>query len=83
VVALTDTALADRVDHELPAGLVRVDVAARADLFEGYAPTLLAVDASGTVVARRFVYSDTDVPAVLRELTAPAAHTENLGVSPA
>jgi hypothetical protein len=46
-----------------------VDVQARADLFEGYAPTVLTVDASGTVTARRFVYPDTDLPALLRDLT--------------
>jgi hypothetical protein len=79
VVALTDRVGMDA--HALPAGVMRVDGAARADLFEGYTPTVLAVDAAGVVVARRFVYSDTDVPAVLRELTAPAARTENLGVS--
>jgi hypothetical protein len=65
-------ALADRAaDADLPHGRVQLltDPAARADLFEGYAPTLLAVDAAGTVVARRFVYPDTDVPALLRELT--------------
>jgi hypothetical protein len=62
-------ALADRAhDHPLPAGALLVDAAARADLFEGYAPTVLAVNAAGTVVARRFVYADTDVPALLREL---------------
>lgn len=62
-------ALTDRVDGPpRPAVDVRVDPAARAELFEGYAPTVLAVDAAGTVVARRFVYSDTDVPALLREL---------------
>ena len=65
VVALTDRADDAR---PLPSGDVRVDPAARAELFEGYAPTVLAVDAAGTVVARRFVYSDTDVPALLREL---------------
>jgi hypothetical protein len=67
VVALTDRLPAD-ADHRLPAGALRVDPAARADLFEGYAPTVLAVDAAGTVVARRFVYTDTDLSAVLREL---------------
>jgi hypothetical protein len=64
VVALSDRAH----DHALPAGSLLVDVAARADLFEGYAPTVLMVDADGTVAARRFVYADTDVPALLREL---------------
>ena len=69
VVALTDRA----DDLPLPAGSVRVDPAARADLFEGYAPTVLAVDGTGTVVARRFVYPDTDVRALLAELSAAAA----------
>lgn len=72
-------ALTDRSDgRSLPAGVVRVDPAARADLFEGYAPTLLAVDAAGTVVARRFVYSDTDVPALLGELSAQATHPDRV-----
>jgi len=67
VVALTDAA----TDLRVPPGVERVaDTAARADLYEGYAPTLLAVDAAGTVVARRFVYPDTDVAVLLRELTA-------------
>ncbi|RZT84856.1 hypothetical protein EV383_1712 [Pseudonocardia sediminis] len=44
------------------------DVTVRADLFEGYAPTLLAVDASGTVSHRSFVYPDTDVRALLLDL---------------
>ena len=72
VVALTDRA-GELVmpAGPMPAGSVRVDPAARADLFEGYAPTVLAVDATGTVVARRFVYSDTDVRALLAELSAP------------
>jgi hypothetical protein len=74
-------AQSDRDDPDAAPGVVRVDAAARADLFEGYTPTVLAVDATGTVVARRFVYADTDVAAVLRELTAAAAPTENLGVS--
>jgi hypothetical protein len=69
VVALTDRTLPDGPhDHPLPPEAVLVDVAARAELFEGYTPTVLAVDAAGTVVARRFVYADTDVPALLREL---------------
>ena len=67
VVALTDR-LPDPGDQPLPAGALHVDAAVRADLFEGYAPTVLAVDAAGTVVARRFVYPDTDVPALLLEL---------------
>jgi hypothetical protein len=83
VVVLGDRA---PVDHVSPVD-VRVDAAARAELFEGYAPTLIAVDAGGTVVARRFVYSDTDVPAVLRELTGRAttgpAPTEPAPTEPA
>ena len=55
-------ALSDRAGAGGAPALLRVDVAARADLFEGYAPTVLAVDAAGTVVARRFVYADTDLP---------------------
>ena len=69
-------ALADRADHASARSFVRVDVAARADLFEGYAPTVLAVDAAGTVVGRRFVYADTDLPEALRELTARARTPE-------
>jgi len=37
-------------------------------LYEGYAPTLTVVDATGAVRARRFVYGDTDIPALLAEL---------------
>jgi hypothetical protein len=70
VVALTDRALGD-APH-----FVRVDVAARADLFEGYAPTVVAVDTEGTVVARRFVYADTDLPRLLGELAARARTPE-------
>ncbi len=69
-------ALTDRADDGNPPAFVRVDVAARADLFEGYAPTVLAVDAAGTVVARRFVYADTDLPEALRELAARARTPE-------
>ena len=65
-------ALTDRDDNRDGPDFVRVDTAARADLFEGYAPTILAVDAAGTVVARRFVYADTSLPDALRELTARA-----------
>jgi hypothetical protein len=68
-------ALTDRAGHSGP-DFVRVDTAARADLFEGYAPTILAVDTAGTVVARRFVYADTSLPDALRELTA-RARTDN------
>jgi len=69
-------ALSDRAGHGSAPAFLRVDVAARADLFEGYAPTVLAVDATGTVVARRFVYADTDLPKALRELLARARTPE-------
>lgn len=46
-----------------------IDVDARVDLFEGYSPTLLGVDAAGQVTRRSFVYSDTDLRALLRDLT--------------
>jgi hypothetical protein len=46
-----------------------VDADARADLFEGYSPTLLAVDAAGVVTHRSFVYADTDLRALVRDLT--------------
>lgn len=38
---------------------------ARAELFEGYSPTLLAVDAAGVITHRSFVYADTDLPELL------------------
>ena len=80
VVALTDRSLTGRLDHDLlPPGAVQVDPAARAELFEGYAPTVVAVDPTGTVVARRFVYSDTDVPLVLRELADQGAQSGQRG----
>ena len=69
-------ALSDRAGHGSAPAFLRVDVAARADLFEGYAPTVLAVDAAGTVVGRRFVYADTDLPEALRELVARARTPE-------
>jgi hypothetical protein len=70
--------LTDRIHGTVAGtGILRVDVAARADLYEGYAPTVLAVDAGGTVVARRFVYADTDLPELLRELVARARTPQN------
>ena len=68
MVALTDRASGGVSPHVL------VDVAARGDLFEGYTPTVLAVDAAGTVVARRFVYADTDLAGLLGELATRAGH---------
>ena len=71
-------ALTDRVhDPAAGTGILRVDVAARADLYEGYAPTVLAVDSRGAVVARRFVYADTDLPELLRVLVARARTPQN------
>jgi hypothetical protein len=67
-------ALADRADGvEAPDGSrveVLADPAVRAAVFEGYAPTLLAVDAAGTVRDRHFVYPDTDLRALVRSLAS-------------
>jgi hypothetical protein len=66
-------ALVDRFDDFAmrPGGRAELlaDVEARADLFEGYSPTLLAVDAAGVVTHRSFVYADTDLGALVRDLT--------------
>lgn len=68
IVALVDdpAAFAGR-----PAGSVEllVDTGARADLFEGYSPTVLAVDAAGDIVRRTFVYADTDLRVLLQDMT--------------
>ncbi len=48
------------------------DTAVRADLFEGYAPTLLTVDDSGQISYRSFVYPDTDIRALLLDLVKGA-----------
>lgn len=63
-------ALADRADGFRPAGRAElvIDPVARADVFEGYSPTLLDVGPTGLVRGRTFVYSDTDLPALMREL---------------
>lgn len=63
--------LVDRPDDFVGSGgdaELLVDPAIRAHLYEGYSPTLLAVDAAGTVVHRSFVYADTDVPTLLTDL---------------
>ncbi|GAA0937031.1 hypothetical protein [Pseudonocardia zijingensis] len=62
VVALVDRpeAFAAHPGSELLA-----DPAARAELFEGYAPTVLRLDAAGTVVDRTFVDADTDLAGLL------------------
>jgi hypothetical protein len=66
-------ALVDRLDDfaTRPDGGAELlaDIDARADLFEGYSPTLLAVDAAGVVTHRSFVYTDTDLGALVRDLT--------------
>lgn len=67
-------ALVDR-EIDLPAGCAElvVDATTRADMFEGYAPTLLVLDAVGVVIERAFVYADTDINAVLQNALPPAA----------
>ncbi|GAA0935269.1 hypothetical protein [Nonomuraea longicatena] len=49
-------------------GPVHADADQWAELYEGYAPCLYAVAPSGTVIARRFVYGDTDLPELLTTL---------------
>lgn len=54
-------AVCDRDAFAPAAGVdVVVDAGVRAELFEGYSPTVLAVDASGRIRSRTFVYADTD-----------------------
>lgn len=62
-------ALSDRAEPFAPnmAELI-VDPDVRAGLYEGYSPTVLALDAAGTVTRRRFVYADTDVRGLLQDL---------------
>ena len=54
------------------------DADARADLFEGYSPTLLAVDAAGVVTHRSFVYADTDLGALVHDLMQRPDLTQSL-----
>jgi hypothetical protein len=68
VVALVDRP-ADFAVREGGRAELLADAGARADLFEGYSPTLLAVDATGVVTHRSFVYSDTDLGALVQDLT--------------
>ncbi len=63
-VALSDRA--DAFGDNLAEMIVDPDT--RAGLFEGYSPTVLALDAAGTVTDRRFVYADTDVRGLLLDL---------------
>jgi hypothetical protein len=73
LAAITDPgvrviALVDRSDPFAPhpGAEVLTDPAARADLFEGYSPTVLQLDAVGTVVHRTFVDADTDLVGLFR-----------------
>ena len=61
-------ALVDRPDAftSHPGAELLSDPAVRAELFEGYAPTVLQLDAAGTVVNRAFVDADTELPALFR-----------------
>jgi hypothetical protein len=56
-------ALVDRPDEFAPhpGAELLADPGARAELFEGYSPTVLQLDAVGTVVHRTFVDADTDL----------------------
>jgi hypothetical protein len=65
-------ALVDRpAEFAAPAGRAELltEPDARADLFEGYTPTLLSVDAAGVVTKRSFVYADTDMRGLVLGLT--------------
>jgi hypothetical protein len=68
VVALVDRSAAFAV---YPGGELLTDPVARAEVFEGYAPTVLQLDAAGTVVGRTFVDAETDLPGLFR-LGSPA-----------
>jgi hypothetical protein len=68
VVALVDRADAFAVH---PGAELLTDPAARAELFEGYAPTVLRLDAAGTVVHRSFVDAETDLSG-LHRIGSPA-----------
>ncbi|MEJ3657595.1 hypothetical protein WEH80_32000 [Actinomycetes bacterium KLBMP 9759] len=57
-----------------PAELL-VDLDTRVALFEGYAPTLLGLDAAGVVTERVFVYADTDLAATISRLTGAEVTT--------
>lgn len=63
-------AVADRADFAGSLAELVVDPEVRGALFEGYSPTVLALDARGVVVRRRFVYADTDVRGLLLDLIA-------------
>ncbi|GAA3240964.1 hypothetical protein GCM10017691_43640 [Pseudonocardia petroleophila] len=63
-------AVADRAGFGESLAELVVDHDVRAELFEGYSPTVLALDARGVVTHRRFVYADTDVRGLLLDLIA-------------
>lgn len=70
---VTDTrvrvvALVDRADAFAahPGAELLADPGVRAELFEGYTPTVLQLDAAGTVVQRAFVDAEADLPALFR-----------------
>jgi hypothetical protein len=67
-VGVRVVAVVDRADAFAPHPGTEVlgDPAVRAELFEGYAPTVLQLDAMGTVVHRTFVDADTDLRALAR-----------------
>jgi len=46
-------------------------------VYEGYTPTVSIVDRNGRVVHRRFVYPDTDLGALVRDLRARAGVTDH------
>ena len=60
--------LVDRADAFTPhpGAELLTDPGVRAELFEGYAPTVLQLDAAGTVVRRAFVDAEADLPALFR-----------------
>ncbi|WP_188187686.1 hypothetical protein [Nonomuraea sp. SYSU D8015] len=49
-------------------GVVLADPDLWTALYEGYAPSLTVIDGTGAVLARRFVYGDTEISTLLSEL---------------
>ncbi|WP_433368804.1 hypothetical protein [Streptosporangium sp. CA-115845] len=59
-------------------GELLVDPDLWAELYEGYSPAAYAIDRQGAVTGRRFVYAESDVPALLAELLpVPASSGSN------
>lgn len=73
VMGLLDRAPAegDGFDPD-PRTEILVDAEVRADLYEGYTPTVMLVGSDGRIRSRRFAYADTDVAAMLADLDAVA-----------